>query len=70
MILLDEALRVIKEKQREGKIHRTPVLRSESLSRLKGGEVFLKLEALQKTGSFKIRGAFLLLLFYDLQRLV
>jgi threonine dehydratase len=58
MILLEEALKVIGEKQREGKIHRTPVLRSESLSRIAGGEVFLKLEALQKTGSFKIRGAY------------
>ncbi len=58
MILLDEALTVIRERQTEGKIHRTPLLRSESLSRLSGGEVFLKLEALQKTGSFKIRGAY------------
>ncbi|ACB40392.1 threonine ammonia-lyase [Pyrobaculum neutrophilum] len=58
MILLEEALAVIREKQREGKIHRTPTLRSESLSRIAGGEVYLKLEALQKTGSFKIRGAY------------
>lgn len=58
MILLEEALAVIREKQKEGKIHRTPTLRSESLSRIAGGEVYLKLEALQKTGSFKIRGAY------------
>ncbi|MFN3804317.1 MAG: threonine ammonia-lyase [Pyrobaculum sp.] len=58
MILLEEALSVIRKKQGEGKIHRTPTLRSESLSRMAGGEVFLKLEALQKTGSFKIRGAY------------
>ncbi|MGC9131651.1 MAG: threonine ammonia-lyase [Pyrobaculum sp.] len=58
MILLEEATTVIREKQREGRIHRTPTLRSESLSRVTGGEVFLKLEALQKTGSFKIRGAY------------
>ncbi|MEM0369468.1 MAG: threonine ammonia-lyase [Pyrobaculum sp.] len=58
MINLEEAYRIIGERQREGKIHVTPTLRSESLSRLTGGEVFLKLEALQKTGSFKIRGAY------------
>lgn len=58
MILLEEALSVIREKQKEGKIHRTPTLRSESLSRISGGDVYLKLESLQKTGSFKIRGAY------------
>ncbi|MEZ0318902.1 MAG: threonine ammonia-lyase [Pyrobaculum sp.] len=58
MILLEEAAAIIKEKQKEGKIHRTPTLRSESLSRITGGDVYLKLEALQKTGSFKIRGAY------------
>ncbi|AAL64106.1 threonine ammonia-lyase [Pyrobaculum aerophilum] len=58
MILLEEAASVIREKQRESKIHRTPTLRSESLTRITGGEVFLKLESLQKTGSFKIRGAY------------
>jgi len=58
MILLEEALEVIRQKQSEGKIHRTPTLRSESLSRIIGGDVYLKLEALQKTGSFKIRGAY------------
>ncbi|MEM0479281.1 MAG: threonine/serine dehydratase, partial [Pyrobaculum sp.] len=58
MINLEEAYRIIGERQREGKIHVTPTLRSESLSRLTSGEVFLKLEALQKTGSFKIRGAY------------
>ncbi len=36
----------------------TPLLRSEQLSRLTGAEVFLKLENLQRTGSFKVRGAF------------
>ncbi|AFA38708.1 threonine dehydratase, medium form [Pyrobaculum oguniense TE7] len=58
MILLEEATAIIKEEQKRGRIHRTPLLRSESLSRLAGGDVFLKLEALQKTGSFKIRGAY------------
>lgn len=35
----------------------TPLLRSDYLSDLTGGEVFLKLENLQRTGSFKVRGA-------------
>jgi threonine dehydratase len=35
----------------------TPLLRSEPLSRAAGGEVFLKLENQQVTGSFKLRGA-------------
>ena len=36
----------------------TPLIRSETLSRIIGGEVFVKAENLQKTGSFKIRGAY------------
>lgn len=40
-----------------GKLEKTPLLRSPSLSRRFGGDIFLKLENLQKTGSFKIRGA-------------
>src|SRR5262245_43594320 len=36
----------------------TPVYRSETLSRLVGREVKLKAENLQRTGSFKIRGAY------------
>src|SRR5215470_16301722 len=39
------------------RIHRTPVVRSESLGALCGAELFFKCENLQKTGSFKIRGA-------------
>ena len=39
------------------RIHRTPVLTSHSLNRLAGAELFFKCENLQKTGSFKIRGA-------------
>jgi threonine dehydratase len=39
-------------------IHRTPLILSNSLSVLSGAEVYLKLENLQKTGSFKVRGAF------------
>ena len=36
----------------------TPVFSSETLGRLSGRRVFLKAENLQRTGSFKIRGAF------------
>ena len=35
----------------------TPVYRSETFSRLAGRDVHLKAENLQRTGSFKIRGA-------------
>lgn len=42
----------------EGKIRRTPVEYSDKLSEILGGDVFLKLENLQLTGSFKIRGAY------------
>ncbi|EMR05116.1 L-threonine dehydratase catabolic TdcB [Bhargavaea cecembensis DSE10] len=38
-------------------VHRTPVLTSSMLNAQTGNEVFLKGEHLQKTGSFKIRGA-------------
>ena len=39
-------------------IKRTRLERSETLSRHLGGEVYVKLELFQKTGSFKVRGAF------------
>jgi len=39
-------------------ILRTPMILSDALSHLTGKEVYLKLENLQKTGSFKIRGAY------------
>jgi threonine dehydratase len=38
-------------------IHRTPVFTSQSLDELAGAKLFFKCENLQKTGSFKIRGA-------------
>jgi threonine dehydratase len=37
---------------------RTPLRHSPSLSRIAGVEIWLKLECLQETGSFKLRGAF------------
>ena len=42
----------------EGQVIRTPVHPSGPLSDLTGAEVFLKLETLQHTGSFKDRGAY------------
>jgi len=41
-----------------GRIRRTPLSSSETLSRRLGTHVHLKLELFQKTGSFKARGAF------------
>src|SRR5438876_4147563 len=38
-------------------IHNTPVLTSTSLNAMSGAQLFFKCENLQKTGSFKIRGA-------------
>lgn len=55
MILLEkvqEAGKLIEES-----IIRTPLVHSPTFSRLFGCEIFLKLENLQKTGSFKVRGA-------------
>lgn len=40
-----------------GRVHRTPVLTSASLNDELGAELFFKCENLQRTGSFKIRGA-------------
>ena len=40
-----------------GQVARTPLLRCDELDRLTGGTVVLKAECLQRTGSFKIRGA-------------
>ncbi len=39
------------------RVHRTPVLTSESLDAMAGARLYFKCENLQKTGSFKIRGA-------------
>jgi len=38
-------------------VQRTPLIKSSWLSELTGSEIFLKLECLQTTGSFKLRGA-------------
>lgn len=42
----------------DGAVHRTPVVRSRTLDRLVGAEVFLKCENLQRAGAFKFRGAY------------
>lgn len=39
------------------RIHRTPVMTSSSLDEMAGAQLYFKCENLQKTGSFKIRGA-------------
>jgi threonine dehydratase len=41
-----------------GVARRTPLLESEVLNALTGGRILLKAEALQRTGSFKLRGAY------------
>lgn len=60
----DAALRI------GGHVRRTPLVKSDALSRAAGGDVYLKLENLQTTGSFKLRGALnaLSLLPLDAQR--
>lgn len=49
---LDEAWNIV-----SGKATRTPLIHSESFSRISGREVYLKAECMQRAGSFKIRGA-------------
>ncbi len=48
-----DALNVVSEV-----VHRTPLIYSKTFSRWSGSEVYLKLENLQRTGAFKIRGAY------------
>lgn len=51
-----EAIRVA-HRRISARVHRTPVITSESLDEIAGARLFFKCENLQKTGSFKIRGA-------------
>lgn len=52
------ALEVLKaRKSLTGIVDRTPLTKSKALSDLSGAEVYLKWENLQKTGSYKVRGA-------------
>lgn len=50
---VEDAARVL-----EGVAVTTPLLRSDALDEAAGGKVFVKAECLQRTGSFKIRGAY------------
>lgn len=52
-----KAKAVINNYIQQGKIHSTPLICPESISQIAGSEVYLKCENLQKTGSFKVRGA-------------
>ena len=51
-----EALRAVHDASSD-LVRETPTMTSRSLSRDVGGEIVLKAENLQRTGSFKIRGA-------------
>ncbi|MCH5165444.1 MAG: threonine ammonia-lyase [Clostridiales bacterium] len=54
------------QKRLDGTVHHTPLELSETFSRISGGKVYLKCENLQKTGSFKVRGAFNMISKLDL----
>lgn len=56
MICMDDIF-TAREKM-SGMIHQTPLDFSKTFSNLSKNEVYLKLENLQKTGSFKVRGSF------------
>lgn len=51
-VKIDEAMETLKDK-----VHQTPLKQSATLNYLTNADVYLKLENLQKTGSFKLRGA-------------
>lgn len=46
------------QKRLTGTVHHTALDHSLTFSRMTGGDIFLKCENLQKTGSFKVRGAY------------
>jgi len=53
------AVEILKAKKNlEGIVYRTPLTYSKKLSEISGAEIYLKWENLQKTGSFKLRGAY------------
>jgi threonine dehydratase len=51
-VQIEEAMEKLKDK-----VHQTPLKQSTTLNYLSNADVYLKLENLQKTGSFKLRGA-------------
>lgn len=57
--MIEPNLAAIREASRRiaSRIHRTPVFTSTSLNEIAGAQLYFKCENLQKTGSFKIRGA-------------
>src|SRR6516225_9412144 len=55
MVTLDDVRRAARSG--EGIVRETPVLTSRTLTDRSGGTVVLKAENLQRTGSFKLRGA-------------
>jgi threonine dehydratase len=55
LISLDDVLRA--REFMDGKLHRTPMITSETLGKMLGIKLYLKAELFQKTGSFKVRGA-------------
>jgi len=65
--ILEEITVKIKEAREvlRGVVHVTPLVSNKTFSDISGGEVYLKLENLQKTGAFKVRGA-----FYKISKLV
>ncbi|HZJ08442.1 MAG TPA: pyridoxal-phosphate dependent enzyme, partial [Trueperaceae bacterium] len=54
----NEAAVVAAAARLSGVVRRTPLAPAEALSRETGAAVYLKLENLQETGSFKLRGAY------------
>lgn len=53
------AVEILKAKKNlEGVVYRTPLTYSKALSEISGANIYLKWENLQKTGSFKLRGAY------------
>ncbi len=67
MTLIDEIYGKIIEASKilEGIIHKTPLDGSRTFSSWTNSELYLKLENLQKTGSFKVRGA-----YYKIHKLI
>ncbi|HEV7134015.1 MAG TPA: threonine/serine dehydratase [Gaiellaceae bacterium] len=55
MVTLDDVERAARTIA--GRVHRTPLLRSATLSEQLGGDARFKAELFQRTGSFKVRGA-------------
>lgn len=56
---------IIAREKMKGIVYTTPLDYSKTFSRLSYNEVYLKLENLQKTGSFKVRGSYNKLIPYQ-----